>query len=194
MFVTLTWCVPAHTNAHTTASGKKNPSALPALMPAIFTFGATPTMPIPLEAAAIVPAVWVPWPLSSSHAPGELSATPPMHEALSAKSTFGARSGWVQSSPVSMSPTTTNELPAVIAWASGVWIWTMSHWSPDSESPSVAGVVGTASEPEPPCAPSFSFVANAPVAETPITFESLRSRFAAKVVLEDEASATPICR
>ena len=51
--------------AQITASGKKKPSALPALMPAILTFGATPTMPMPLEAAAIVPAVWVPWPLSS---------------------------------------------------------------------------------------------------------------------------------
>ena len=52
-------------NAQTTASGKKNPAALPAFMPATFTFGATPTIPIPLLAAAIVPAVCVPWPLSS---------------------------------------------------------------------------------------------------------------------------------
>ena len=47
-------------NAQTTASGKKKPAALPALIPAIFTFGATPTMPMPFAAAAIVPAVWVP--------------------------------------------------------------------------------------------------------------------------------------
>ena len=51
--------------AQTTDSGKKNPAALPALMPAIFTFGATPTIPNPFEAAAMVPAVCVPWPLSS---------------------------------------------------------------------------------------------------------------------------------
>ena len=39
-------------------------------MVAILTFGATPTMPIPFAAAAIVPAVWVPWKLSSNHAAG----------------------------------------------------------------------------------------------------------------------------
>ena len=63
-------CSPAHMNAQITASGKKNPSALPALIPAILTFGATPTMPIPLAAAAIVPAVCVPWPLLSFQAAG----------------------------------------------------------------------------------------------------------------------------
>src|SRR6266511_3413678 len=46
-------------NEQTTDSGKKKPAAFPALMPAIFTFGATPTMPMPFEAAAIVPAVCV---------------------------------------------------------------------------------------------------------------------------------------
>ena len=49
-------------NAQTTASGKKYPSSLLVLMPAIFTSGATPTMPMPLSSAAIVPAVCVPWP------------------------------------------------------------------------------------------------------------------------------------
>jgi hypothetical protein len=80
-------------NAQTTASGKKNPAALPALMAAIRTFGATPPMPRPFFAAAIVPAVCVPWPLSSIHAPGDWFGTPPTHETLLAKSTFGARSG-----------------------------------------------------------------------------------------------------
>ena len=76
------WCVPAHMNAHTTASGKKNPAALPALIPAIFTFGATPTIPMPFFAAAIVPAVWVPWPLSSSTPTGAGFGTPPTQETL----------------------------------------------------------------------------------------------------------------
>jgi hypothetical protein len=89
----LMWCVPAHTNAHTTASGKKNPSALPALMPASFTLGATPTIPMVFLAAAIVPAVWVPCPLSSIHAAGLVSGAPLTQDALSAASTFGARSG-----------------------------------------------------------------------------------------------------
>src|SRR4051812_5745451 len=57
LLVTYTWCVPAHTNEHTTASGKKKPSASPALIAAIRTLGATPTMPAPFDAAAIVPAV-----------------------------------------------------------------------------------------------------------------------------------------
>jgi hypothetical protein len=35
------------------------------LTPAIFTLGATPTMPMPLAAAAIVPAVCVPCPFRS---------------------------------------------------------------------------------------------------------------------------------
>ena len=52
-------------------------------------------MPIPLAAAAIVPAVCVPWPLLSAQAAGLVFGAPPMHEALLVKSTFGARSGWV---------------------------------------------------------------------------------------------------
>src|SRR5919198_5137665 len=128
------WCVPAHMKAQTTDSGKKKPSELPALMPAILTLGATPTMPIPLAAAAIVPAVWVPWPWSSIHAEGDLSGAPDRHPALSAKSTFGARSGCVKSRPVSMSPTTTEVLPVVIACAAGALIWSMSHCSGDRVS------------------------------------------------------------
>jgi len=54
-----------HTKAQITASGKNETGGVAGLDPAIFTFGATPTMPIPFEAAAIVPAVCVPWPLSS---------------------------------------------------------------------------------------------------------------------------------
>jgi hypothetical protein len=40
------------------------------LIAAILTFGATPTIPIVFFAAAIVPAVCVPWPLSSFQALG----------------------------------------------------------------------------------------------------------------------------
>ena len=47
-------------------------------MPAIFTFGATPTMPVPFEAAAIVPAVCVPWPLTSF--PGRSGAGAPLEQ------------------------------------------------------------------------------------------------------------------
>jgi hypothetical protein len=82
-------------NAQITVSGKKNPSAFPALMPAILTFGATPMMPMPLTAAAMVPAVCVPCPLSSIAATLPGTATPLKQLALFASSTFGARSGWV---------------------------------------------------------------------------------------------------
>ena len=40
-----------------------------------------------------------------------------------------------------MSPTTTDGLPPVIACASGAWICTMSHCSPDRLSLSVAGAL-----------------------------------------------------
>src|SRR5713226_6715040 len=93
------WCVPAHMNAQTTASGKKKPLISPALMPAICTLGATPTMPTPFFAAAMVPAVWVPCPLSSFQAAGSWFGTPPIQDTLSAKSTFGQiRMGEVESS------------------------------------------------------------------------------------------------
>src|SRR2546428_10313389 len=100
--------VPAHMKAQTTASGKKKPAVLPALMPAIFTFGATPTMPMPFLAAAMVPAVWGPWPLSSIQADGLVFGTPVTHETLLPESTLAARSGWVKSLPVSMAPTVTD--------------------------------------------------------------------------------------
>jgi len=46
---------------------------------------------MPFLAAAIVPAVWVPCPLSSISAAGLVSAAPLRQDALSAKSTFGAK-------------------------------------------------------------------------------------------------------
>src|SRR6185312_16647023 len=148
-------------NAQITACGKKNPSSVPVLTPAIRTLGATPTMPIPFAAAAIVPAVCVPWPLWSIHADGVGSATPDSQEAELAKLTFGARSGCVKSSPVSRSPTRTDELPPVMACASGAWIWFMSHCSPESESLVGAAVVTVVAS---PCAesrlPSSSLDAN----------------------------------
>ena len=85
------------------------------MIPASLTLGATPVMPKPFDAAAIVPAVWVPWPLWSSHAAGAVTGAPLSHETLRVKSMFATRSGWSLSRPVSMSPTTTAGLPPVIA-------------------------------------------------------------------------------
>src|SRR5260370_41732375 len=95
-------CVPAHMKAHTTASGKKKPFTSPVLMAAIFTFGATPTMPKPTFAAAIVPAVWVPWPLSSFPADGVVLVLPPVQETLLLKAQFGGRLGGLKSRAVSI--------------------------------------------------------------------------------------------
>src|SRR5712691_4007147 len=178
-------CVPAHMKAHTTASGKKKPFTSPVLMAAIFTFGATPTMPKPTFAAAIVPAVWVPWPLSSFQADGLVLAVPPMHEALLLKSTFGARLGCVKSRPVSISPTVTEGLPLLIAWAAGAWIWSMSHWL--EVSALVIGVVLALST----TLSSLRRVANGGVAETPSILESL-IRLSRNVVLSELATATPM--
>jgi hypothetical protein len=50
---------------------------------------------MPFFAAAMVPAVWVPCPLSSIHAAGSVLGTPPTQETERVKSTFAARSGWV---------------------------------------------------------------------------------------------------
>ena len=67
-----------------------------------------------------------------------------------------------------MSPTTTDELPPVIACASGVWICRMSHWSGDRGSKSETGVFTTEDVarlwfPTPP----LTCVANAAVAAAP---------------------------
>src|SRR5919197_3890002 len=193
------WWVPAQMNEHTTASGKKNPSAFPALIPAMRTLGATPTMPKPFEAAAIVPAVCVPWPLSSCAAVPWTGA-PLTQFALAATSMLARRSGWLKSIPVSMSPTRTDGLPPVIAWASGVWICAMSHWSPDSESVSVAGEFGRppgggpVSADEESVADSMSETCVAkPDVEAAFAMLGFLSRFARNDGLDELAIATPIC-
>jgi hypothetical protein len=78
--VTAIPCVPAHMKAQTTISGKKKPSSLDVLIPAILTFGATPTIPMPFCAAAIVPAVCVPWPKTSL--PGSNGAGAPLEQSV----------------------------------------------------------------------------------------------------------------
>src|SRR2546430_17628995 len=74
-----------------------------------------------------------------------------------------------------MSPTSTDGLPPVIACASGVWIWRMSHCKGDKVSLSVAGELGrlpgggplASVEDSPFTVPSLIFVAKALVADTP---------------------------
>ena len=183
-------CVPAHMNAHTTASGKKKPAALPALIPASFTFGATPTIPIPFAAAAMVPAVWVPCPLSSAQAAGLVSGAPLMQDALLAKSTLAAKSGCVASRPVSMSPTTTVGLPPVIACASGAWICCMSHCRPARVSSAPGAAAGAAVGPV-LAITSPSLVPRPSVRAAPLTLLFCCTA-EAKVALLDRAMTTPI--
>ncbi len=91
---------------------------------------------MPLSAAAMVPAVCVPWPSSSSSTgstqPGcsqgpSMSGMSVVKLRDSARSKFGARSGWVPSTPVSMTPTRTRLSPSVTAWAWGALIMSMPH-------------------------------------------------------------------
>src|SRR5580765_1698568 len=92
-----------------------------------------------------------------------------------------------------MSPTRTSGLPPVIACASGVWIWAMSHCSPDSESLSVAGGFGRLPGGGPPSVwPSSSLTANCAVAEALSTALLDFGRLLANVGLADVAITTPI--
>jgi hypothetical protein len=101
-------------------------------------------MPMPLRAAAMVPAVCVPCPLSSSltgstqlgcsHTSPSMSlmSVTKLRDALASK--FGAMSGWVPSSPVSMTPTLTFLFPSSTWCACGTPIMVMSHSDASSGS------------------------------------------------------------
>ena len=91
-----------------------------------------------------------------------------------------------------MSPTTTEELPPLIARASGAWICTMSHWRPERVSFPGAGAPGAGSgAASAAAAPSSTRVAKRPVAETPSRRLS-RATVEAKASESDDAMATPI--
>jgi hypothetical protein len=92
-----------------------------------------------------------------------------------------------------MSPTTTAGLPPVIAWACGVWICRMSHWSDENVSASVAGAFGRS----PSWASELVSVTgltrdpNPAVDETPSTLLS-RPIAVANDALSERAITTPI--
>src|SRR5688572_16245369 len=121
--------------AQMAASGKMNPSSLTTLTDATFTPGATPAMPTPLMAPAIVPATWVPWSeVVGLQAATLVSTTPPRHEALCSNAICEARSGCVGEMPESSTPTTTDGSPVVTECASATSICAMSHCEPQSGS------------------------------------------------------------
>ena len=95
----------------------------PARMLTMSTFGATPAIPRPLSGEPIVLATCVPWPSSSSslgstqlgcsHGPSSMpgSELSIVKLRLRERSKFGAMSGCLPSTPVSMIPTRTAWLP-----------------------------------------------------------------------------------
>src|SRR5438093_9956933 len=98
--------------------------------------------------------------------------------------------------PVSISPARTAGLPPVMAWASGVWIWRISHCSGERLSASVAGELGRSPGGGPDASAleawsSLSLVAKAAVDAAPSTLLSLTT-LARKFALADRAIATPI--
>lgn len=94
-----------------------------------------------------------------------------------------------------MSPTSTEGLPPAIACAAGALICCMSHCSGDSESLSVAGVLGSgAAGPASVAAEVLSRSCTAkPAVEDAFWIRESSSRFARNVSLVDDATATPIC-
>ena len=105
---------------------------------------------------------------------------------------FGARSGWLKSIPVSMSPTSTDGLPPVIACACGALISRMSHCSGESVSLSLAGAFGRGGVPdESLVSTSGSFTAKPSVLAT-FSIAELFSRSSRNDGLDDRAIATPI--
>src|SRR5437764_11084794 len=92
-----------------------------------------------------------------------------------------------------MSPTSTLGLPPVIACASGVWIWFMSHCNPERLSPPVTGVavVGSA-PPEPAASAAGNLYANRSVDDAFWILASF-SRLSRNDGLLDDAMTTPIC-
>ena len=86
-------------------------------------------MPVPLRAAAIVPATCVPWSLVvGRHPRTEVSTAPASVQFTDAAgSMFSARSGWSCSIPESSTPTRTSGEPLLTSWASSARMTRMSH-------------------------------------------------------------------
>ena len=110
-------------------------------MATILACGATPAIPTPFTGAAIVDATCVPWPPRSwtaalfaqfpfpSSCGSAVGVVSKMNEHELATSRFGAISGWVMSTPPSITPTRTPR-PVATAYEPPVvaLIWSMSHW------------------------------------------------------------------
>src|SRR6185295_14287149 len=99
------------------------PASLTTFTDAAFTPGATPAMPTPLIAPAIVAATCVPWlDVVGFQAASAVFTTPPRQDALLSLAIWVTRSGCVLEMPLSRTPTTTSGLPVVTAFAAGVLI------------------------------------------------------------------------
>ena len=121
-----------------------NPSSSTTFTEANRTPGATPVMPRPSSAAAIVPATCVPCADALGlHALRDWSGLPDRQPADRVRSTAAARSGWVASMPESNTPTSTSGLPRLIVRACGAWMSAISHCSADRSVPSAGAASGT---------------------------------------------------
>ncbi len=114
-------CSRAQSTASRTSDSEMNPSGSATLIGISLEPGAMPAMPTPLSVSArMVPVTCVPWPTSS-----ETSVL--FHTTLRGSTTVTpSRSGWVRSTPESITATTTDGSPVVVFQASGTSIWARS--------------------------------------------------------------------
>jgi hypothetical protein len=116
-------------------------------------FHVTPATPTPLfDTAAMVPDTWVPWPTSSSGDGSRPEKSPSKREPAGGVgagprstmskpgSSSGASSGWLRSTPLSITPTTTLGSPVVRSHAAGALIRVRPHWRVKSGSFGIAYV------------------------------------------------------
>lgn len=119
-------------------------------MPETFTPGATPVTPTPFLAAAISPATCVPCGLSAAlgrQALSVVSGLPDTQLTDASRSKFGAMSGCVSSTPVSITATVTFLLPSVFSCALSALMAGRSHCIGSNGScPAAASTSATCSE------------------------------------------------
>ena len=106
-----------------TAASGPSPFESSTLIGRIFERQAIPAVPSPLSpSAAITPATCVPCDESSQASGSSLTKSYPSR-------TFGSRSGWASSTPVSSTATMTFGLPVVTSQTASIPIFRKPHWN-----------------------------------------------------------------
>lgn len=150
----------------------------------------------------MVPATCVPWLLSvgaERQAPSVVSGAPETQLADAPRSKFGARSGWVSSTPVSMTATVTLLLPSVRLCAWSALMAGRSHcrgsigsWSPVARADAAfacAALSGCSTPVSVVACGTIGLVRVAPAESTPLT----RRIDCAKSGFCEWTTMTPIC-